>query len=146
MPNTAARQLQAKIRSTIPLSSTMQFSIVELNPQSIIVSAPLQPNINIHGTGFAGSLYSIAILTGWALCTHIMASNDMVGDLVVGNAEVKYRAPVTGAINCRSTVSDIDYEAFQRDFESSGKARLNLQINVGDLPEAVVQGLFVAVK
>jgi hypothetical protein len=50
---TAAQALEQKIRTAIPLSAAMQFSIV-------------------HGTGFAGSIYSAAILTGWALCTHVM--------------------------------------------------------------------------
>jgi thioesterase domain-containing protein len=142
----AATQLQEKIHRTIPLSAAMQFSIIELNPYSIIVGAPLQPNINIHGTGFAGSLYSVAILTGWALSTHIMSLHDMAGELVVGKAEIKYRAPVTDDFICRAMVSETDSQIFQKDFESSGKARLNLTVDIGDGPNAVVQGLYIAMK
>ena len=146
MPDIAVVQLQGKIRSTIPLSEAMQFSIFELNPRSIIVGAPLQPNVNIHGTGFAGSLYSIAILTGWALCTHIMSLRGMVGEMVVGKAEIKYRTPVTGAIECRAKVTESECHAFQQDFDTRGKGRLKLQVDVGDIPSAVVQGLYVAVR
>jgi hypothetical protein len=69
---TAAQALEQKIRTAIPLSAAMQFSIKVLNQDEIQVSAPLEPNINVHGTGFAGSIYSAAILTGWALCTHVI--------------------------------------------------------------------------
>ena len=61
-------ELQQKIRTGIPLSETMEFEIAELTPNLIRVQAPLAPNVNVHGTGFAGSIYSIAVLAGWALC------------------------------------------------------------------------------
>ena len=139
-------QLQEKIHTAIPLSALMQFSIIDLNPHSIVVSAPLEPNINIHGTGFAGSLYSIAILTGWALCTHVMSLHDMTGDLVVGEADIKYRRPVTGALVCRAQLDTTTCDTFKKNFEAVGKARLNLTVNVGNDASAVLQGLFVAVK
>jgi thioesterase domain-containing protein len=145
MFNTAV-QLQEKIHKAIPLSAVMQFSIIELNPDSIIVSAPLEPNINIHGTGFAGSLYSIGILAGWALSTHIMSLNDMIGDLVVGKADIKYRSPIADDFVCRAMVSEVAIQAFQQDFESNGKGCLDLTVNIGDDPSAVLQGLFVAKK
>jgi len=141
-----AIQMQEKIHTTIPLSAVMQFSIIELNPDSIVVSAPLEPNINIHGTGFAGSLYSVAILTGWALSTHIMSLHNMNGDLVVGKADIKYRTPVTGALVCRAQVDTVACNNFKKDFDTIGKARLSLTITIGDNLNAVLQGLFVAVK
>ena len=90
----AAAELTRKIRAAIPVSDAMQFSIDYLQPEEIRVSAPLQPNINVHGTGFAGSIYSLAILTGWALCTHILNEHSVDADLVVGKAEICYGAPV----------------------------------------------------
>ena len=99
----AATALTQKICDHIPLSQAMQFNIEALSLDSIRVSAPLEPNINIHGTGFAGSLYSIGILTGWALATHVMDELEMKAELVVGKAEIKYRAAVTSALICVSS-------------------------------------------
>ena len=62
--NDAALALQHKIHESIPLSEAMQFSIASLSRESILVTAPLAPNVNIHGTGFAGSIYSLAVLSG----------------------------------------------------------------------------------
>lgn len=143
--NTTAIELTQKIRSTIPLSAAMQFSIIELNPGSILVRAPLAPNVNIHGTGFAGSLYSIAVLSGWALCTHIMAVHGMSGDLVVAKAEIKYRSPVTGDISCCASVSEAEIRVFQTDFATLGKSRLVLNVEVGAPANAVLQGTYAAV-
>ena len=137
--------LQNKIRSAIPISEVMQFSIEELGPLSIMVSAPLAPNVNIHGTGFAGSIYSIAVLAGWGLSTHIMDLLEMDGELVVSNAEIKYRAPVTGPIECRAVASEAERREFEDNFNDTGKGRLSLTIEVGDAPQAVLLGTFYAV-
>jgi len=138
-------KLQQKIHQGIPLSEAMQFDISELTGNSIVVKAPLAPNINVHGTGFAGSIYSIAVLSGWALCTHIMDVRGMVGDLVVAGAEIKYRAPVSGEIVCRGEVSEAHSAGFHDSFKQRGKGRLSLTIEVGDAPEAILVGVYYAV-
>ena len=139
-------KLQQKIHQGIPLSEAMQFDITELTANSIMVKAPLAPNINVHGTGFAGSIYSIAVLSGWALCTHIMDVREMKGDLVVAGAEIKYRAPVTGEIVCRSDVSEAPIAEFYNSFKQRGKGRLALTVEVGGAPEAVLEGVYFAVS
>jgi thioesterase domain-containing protein len=141
----AALTLTQKIRGSIPLSEAMQFSIDQLQPGKIRVSAPLQPNINIHGTGFAGSIYSLAVLTGWALCTHILEELAVDADLVVGRAEISYRAPVTGDFECHCSASDTQREAFLQGIRERGKGRLELDIAVGDLPQATLHATYVAI-
>jgi thioesterase domain-containing protein len=137
--------LQNKIRSAIPISEAMQFTIAELGQLSIMVRAPLAPNVNIHGTGFAGSIYSIAVLAGWGLSTHIMEQLGMDGELVVSKAEIKYRAPVTDSIECRAVTNEEECRQFQHNFNNTGKGRLSLTIEVGDAPQAVLLGTFYAV-
>ena len=56
----AATQLQALINRSILLSEAMGYEIRALDARAITVGAPLAPNINIHGTGFAGSQYALA--------------------------------------------------------------------------------------
>ncbi|MCG6889937.1 MAG: thioesterase domain-containing protein [Gammaproteobacteria bacterium] len=140
----AADELTAKIHATIPLSAAMQFSIDHLDQDDIRVSAPLPPNINIHGTGFAGSLYSIAVLTGWALCMHIIDESGIDAELVVARAEIAYRAPVKSVIECRCSASLAQREVFLREFHERGKGRIMLDIAVGDLPQASLHATFVA--
>jgi len=137
--------LERKIRGAIPLSESMQFHIESLDLDAIEVSAPLAPNINIHGSGFAGSIYSVAVLTGWALCTHILEERGIDADLVVAGAEIRYRAPVTGDLHCHTGIDAKAREAFLRDIHESGKGLLPLKVELGERPDAVLQASYCAI-
>ena len=139
-----AEELQDRIHRHIPLAKAMQFSIDELDPGAIRVSAPLEPNINIHGTGFAGSIYSLAVLTGWALCTHILEDAKIDAELVVARGEIRYRAPVTGELHCATEADARARDAFLQATRDAGKGMLRLDINVGDAPQAVLSATFCA--
>ena len=139
-----AKALQHTIRSTIPLSEAMQFGINHLDDRSIRVHAPLQPNINIHGTGFAGSIYGVAILTGWALCQHLINNCGVAAELVVGKAEIVYHAPVTGDLVCRSELATTEVEQFADRLNAGRTAKLPLLVEVGEAPAASLQALFFA--
>ena len=141
----SASELTNKIRANIPLSEAMQFTIEQLDVERIRVTAPLTPNINIHGTGFAGSIYSVGILTGWALCTHIIDELGLDADLVVARAEIDYRAPVTSALECHSSTDASQRDTFLQSFRERGKGKLVLEISVGDAPQASLHATFVAV-
>ncbi len=140
-----AAALTQKIRDAIPLSEAMQFSIDSLSQEAIRVSAPLEPNINIHGTGFAGSIYSLSVLTGWALCTHIMDELAMDGDLVVGKAEISYRAPVESRLECHCQSTAAQRQAFLQQFRDRGKSKLVFEITIGERPQAILKATFVAI-
>lgn len=141
---TAAEKLEKTIRAAIPLSEAMQFRIEELELDRIEVSAPLEPNINIHGTGFAGSIYSVAVLSGWALCTHILKQMDIDADLVVASAEISYRAPINTALRCRCRASDQQRDAFVTGAGTRGKGKMVLEIAVGNSPEASLKATYIA--
>jgi thioesterase domain-containing protein len=141
----AATALQQKIRRTIPLSDAMQFSIREMSLDAIRVAAPLEPNINIHGTGFAGSIYSLGVLTGWALCTHIMDELGIEAELVVARAEIRYRKPVSGDFECGCACSAAQRESFREGVAAVGKGKLVLDVEIGGDRQAVLQATYIAV-
>jgi len=141
----AATVLEQKIRRTIPLSDAMQFSISKLSLDAIQVVAPLEPNINIHGTGFAGSIYSVGVLTGWALCTHIMDELGIEAELVVAGAEIRYRAPVSGDLECSCTCSEVQRESFRRGIDEVGRGKLVMDIEVGGDRQAVLKATYIAI-
>ena len=141
----AATALEQKIRQAIPLSDAMQFSISDLSLDAIEVAAPLEPNVNIHGTGFAGSIYSVGVLTGWALCTHILDELGIEADLVVARAEIRYCAPVNGDLACSCKCSAAQRESFSSGIDEVGKGKLLLDIEVGGDRQAVLQVTYIAV-
>ena len=141
----AATVLETKIHATIPLAQAMQFHIESLDLDGIEVSAPLAPNVNIHGTGFAGSIYSVAVLCGWALCTHILEAAGIDADLVVARAEIRYRAPVTGELRCRAGSDAPARETWLEAVRHRGKGVLPLEIKLGERPQAVLQAEYCAI-
>lgn len=144
MNTTAAADLQRRITQYIPLSNAMDYGIVSLDDRRITVEAPLQPNSNIHGTGFAGSIYALGILTAWALCTHIAAQAGLEADLVVSKACIGYRVPIRGDIVCRSALTPAQVRGFVEDLASQGWARVALKVTVGDGPAAEIDALMHA--
>ena len=140
----SASSLQQKIRSSIPLSEMMQFNIEQLSNTSIKVTAPLEPNVNIHGTGFAGSIYSLAVLTGWAFCENLMQLFGMKGVLVVARAEIKYRSPITEDLQCATSATEDAAQAFYEAFKQRGTGRLELNIAIGSSENAWLQATYVA--
>lgn len=137
------QQLQNKIHSTIPISAAMGYEIVEISETVIQTRAPLALNINIHHTGFAGSLYSIAVLTAWSLCYHVITQHSHDTSLVVAKAGIDYYSPVESDIECRCEAADDEVEKFINTLKQGQRAKLNLEviINAG---KAVTKVLMVA--
>ena len=128
----AAQHLQQTIRSTIPLSQHMGYSISTLTESSIHVSAPLENNVNIHGTAFAGSIYSIATLTAWALVYHILQTHQPNATLVLGEGQIKYRAPIKGDLQCNADISNDERLEFLSALLDKGRSRLIVKVNIND--------------
>lgn len=144
MNTAAATDLQDKIHRTIPLSQAMGYRITDLTDRRISIAAPLLPNRNIHGTGFAGSLYGLGILAAWGLGAHMIARAGLDGDLVVAEATIRYRAPVRGDIVCRCSIAEDAAQTFVDDLATKRRARVALEVEIGDGPAAVIEAMMYA--
>lgn len=142
----AAAELEARIRRGIPLSAAMQFAIDALDEEHIATRAPLTPNVNVHGTGFAGSIYSLATLTGWAYCSHLLELNGVDAELVVAGAEIRYRRPVRGVIACETGAGAGPRRAFVDATRAAGKGVLLLEVRVGEAPSALLEARYCALR
>ena len=134
-----AAALQAKIHRTIPLSAAMGYEIVKLDEARIVVEAPLEPNINIHGTGFAGSLYTLGVLSAWALCNHVIDAAGLDAELVIAEANIRYRAPVRGRIRCSCSLKSNQIQDLVADLRARGRARIGVEVDIGEEPAAQIQ-------
>ncbi|HPQ97155.1 MAG: YiiD C-terminal domain-containing protein [Thiothrix sp.] len=141
--NTAAT-LQQTIHSRIPLSRAMGFTIVTLDDEHIHASAPLEPNLNIHGTAFAGSLYAVATLTAWALAYHWLERLPFATELVLGRADIRYRQPVQGELHCRLQPEAETRTRFLQAVEQQGRGQLTLAVGINEA--AIWQGRLVALQ
>ena len=98
------KKYQALVAQHIPLTQAMGWKIERLQPWTIATRAPLKNNINIHQTGFAGSLYALAMATGWTLVQYWLDQNRLGNTLVAGEGNIRYLRPATGEIYCEACI------------------------------------------
>ena len=144
MSNEELVALQREIHAGIPLSIAMGFEITALSGTGITVAAPLSPNLNVHSTGFAGSLYALGILTGWGMVRHLILRQESDADLVVAEARIRYRAPVREDIQCRCEIPEDEVGAFVEQLGSKGRAKLAIEVSIGKADEANLTATMVA--
>ena len=89
------KQLQSTWYQTIPVSQFMQITPLSFSGHSFNVTAPLTPNVNLHQTMFAGSIYTLMTLTGWGMVWLQQQLAKVEGDIVLADANVRYIAPIT---------------------------------------------------
>ncbi len=125
-------ETRAWLYDAFPLVASMGLEIVTLEPDEVVTRVPLARNHNVHGTAFAGSLATQAMLTGWLLLTRDLAVAGIEALLLQREATIRYIAPVTGDPTCRCQVPLEQLEGFRRALVAHGKARLDSDIDLLD--------------
>lgn len=133
---TLCKQLEAKVHQEIPISRFMGVRIVDFAVTQLVLEADLAPNINVHDTAFAGSLYSICALSGWCLVTLQHEIRSVEAEVVVAKGEIKYIKPVTSQpiIAC-AVLQDNPDEVFA-DYQERGKARITVETIIQEQGES----------
>ena len=107
------------------------------------LASPLEANVNIHGTAFAGSIYSAAVLAGWAWTEAHVRRHSLPASVVLKSAHVRYKAPLKEGFVCvAQPASAEELEAFACDFSERHKATLPLKVLVFPSSALGVDGKF----
>ncbi|MBU2880371.1 bifunctional GNAT family N-acetyltransferase/hotdog fold thioesterase [Psychrosphaera sp. B3R10] len=129
----------------IPITQLMGIRVYQYTGTTFETRAALNPNMNLHGTMFAGSIYSLATLTGWGLVHLMMKENDVEGDLVLADATIHYHKPVTELPRAVANFDNIvgDFKPLLK----AKMARIAVQVEVLDdvTPVAKFTGQYVVV-
>ena len=128
-------ELQHTWHTEIPISKAMDIHIDHYRDNCLVARARLAPNVNVHGTAFAGSIYAVAALVGWGMTWLQLRRREIDGSIVIASGNIDYTRPVTDnfVAGCRFD-GDTQREAFTR-LEQTGKTRFPLTCEVG-LPDA----------
>lgn len=120
-------ELEKYLHERIPLTNAMQVGASAVSADSVLLRAPLAPNINHRETLFGGSASTLAILAAWAL-VYVRLNNENIScRLVVQRNTMEYTKPVTGEFFARSSLADPqDWPRFVKMLERKGKARLTV--------------------
>ena len=126
------QKYQSLVNETIPISRYMQWSIDELNNRSITSKTLLEPNINVHGTGFAGSVYAAAMATGWTLLKCWYDEKEFKTTLLAAEANIKYLSPVTTDFICQAEIDhqNTNYSKLKNRMQQQQSCAFPLEIEV----------------
>jgi len=111
----------------LPLTGFMGLRVANYDEKSLVLHAPLAPNINDKSTAFGGSLYNAAVMACWGMIYLKTQEAGLVCNQVVAEGHIKYLAPVMGDIyaSCNAP-SEVDLAKFFERFNSKGKASITL--------------------
>jgi thioesterase domain-containing protein len=119
-------ELEEYLHAHIPVARAMEVSVVSVEEWSVVLSAPLPPNINHRGTVFGGSASALAILAAWSLLHTRLRSEGTENRLVIQRNTMEYEEPILGGFTARSSVEPADWQRFSRMLARKGKARVRV--------------------
>lgn len=119
------------LKTQIPLLNHMGLGDLEFDGHKLVLPAALAPNVNDKGTGFGGSLATLATISGWCLTTLLLRERSLDCDVMIRDCEMRYLAPVTGDFHAEVSLPDSDQVAgFLVRLNEKGRARLALDVSV----------------
>ena len=139
--------LQDRIVGEFTLARHLGIVVESADDSAVVLRAPLAANANYKGTAFGGSLYSVAVLTGWAWVTRYLAARDLAADAVIQESNVRFLAPVQGEL--RASVAappDAQIDKFRKMLQRAGRGRIRLrvEINYDQTLATLFEGVFAA--
>jgi thioesterase domain-containing protein len=142
-----ADYLQQRIDREIMLAKPMGVIVEAATDAGLVLRAPLAPNANHKGTAFGGSMYSLAVLTGWAWLTRFLVTRNLDAEAVIQESSMRFLKPVHGEMRAsiEAPAAD-DIDKFQKMLLRAARGRIRLQVKMheGAALATVFDGLFAA--
>lgn len=112
----------------LPITQFMGLEIESYDGDTLILTAPLEPNINDKQTAFGGSLYNAAVMACWGMIYLKTQEKSIDCNQVVAEGNMKYIAPVSGRIRaiCHAP-SEEELALFFERFYLKGRAKIALE-------------------
>jgi thioesterase domain-containing protein len=123
-------ELTATWHREIPIVAAMAMAVERYDGESLAVRAPLQPNRNVHGTTFAGSLYTACVLTGWGGIWLALRERGLNGTIYAAESTIRYRKGVYGDFVCRCALDVAAMGAALDMLETAGRTSLELACSI----------------
>lgn len=146
---TPEESLQQYLHQHIPLSAAMQVDVLRLTHGTVVLTAPLQPNINHRDSVFGGSASALAILAAWSLVNTRLSAAAIPARLVIQRNTVEYTRPIFGPFTASATLLHPDrWELFRKTLERRSRARIVVAsvLSSDGHTAGTFEGEFVALK
>jgi thioesterase domain-containing protein len=116
--------LQAYLHAHIPLSKSMEVAVDSVSDTTVVLRAPLAPNINHRDTAFGGSVSALAILAAWSLLHTRTRAAGLTSRLVIQRNSIEYECPIAGEFTARAQLDEQAWTRFSEMLARKGKARI----------------------
>ncbi len=130
----------------IPLSAHLNVEIYKTEGKQIVLSAPLENNVNYAGTAFGGSIYSVSVLSCYLMLRNFLQNQNInFTSLVIQTGHIEYLKPITERFI--ASCSLVNENNFLNILLKKKKARISLSSIVSHEnqtePKAQFDGVFV---
>lgn len=145
--NFGREYLQERIGREFLLARHIGVVVESADDAAVVLRAPLAPNANHQGTAFGGSLYALAVLSGWAWLTRYLAARNVSADAVIQESNTRFLVPVEGELRAHAKApSAAQIAKFHKMLQRAGRGRIPLRvdINSGGSLATLFEGVFVA--
>ena len=134
--------LQSTWHDTIPISEQMGIKLHQYTGRTLETRASLNKNINLHGTMFAGSIFSLATLTGWGMIYLQLKEKGLEGEIVLGDGNIHYHKPITMQPRALCNIESLSGKFETLSKNKKCQIKLNVAILDGDNAVAEFSGVF----
>ena len=126
---THLESLQAFVTARIAPARALGVTVSATDP--VTISAPLEGNLNDKGTGFAGSLFSVAALAGWALVTRWCATEPVDAEVMLQSSRARFLAPARTEFRAIAhELGDQQRDKLARSLVRGGRGRAEVKVDV----------------
>ncbi|WP_085300624.1 bifunctional GNAT family N-acetyltransferase/hotdog fold thioesterase [Cognaticolwellia mytili] len=139
------QHLQGIWHRTIPLSKAMNINICYFDQQQLVTNCEPIFNKNLHNTMFAGSIYTLATLTGWGWVYFALQQYQQKADIVLAEGSIRYLAPLAGVAYAKTSHALVSGSGDALALGKNARFTIEVKIGCGDKTVAIFTGSFVAV-
>ncbi len=140
--------LEKLFHADIPITGGMRIGVGAYDGKSLVLNAPLEPNVNDKGTAFGGSIFSLLVLSGWGLLHLKLKEEGIPAEVMIHKGEITYTLPVKAALTACCELPDAQsIGRFIQDVRTRarGKILLNASINCDNRTAVKFSGYYVAI-
>lgn len=136
-------QLQQAWYDHIPLSEKMGVRISQYTGKKFITTMPEAGNQNPHHTLFAGSMFSLATLTGWGLIWLLLRERHLGGTIILADAHIRYSTPVSGRPSAVADLGSLSGDLDRLARGRKARVQLNVELFGDDSKGALFEGVYI---
>lgn len=144
------KHLSEFMATHLPIAAELGLKLENYQSDQLVLSAPLQANINDKATAFGGSIYCVCVMSCWGM-VYLKAIEHGVAkpNVVVSHGEIDYFRPVASDIiaTCRLEQEN-QFDDFFESYRERGKAKVALCSSIGepDKPAVKFSGRFALIS